>query len=84
MLVVSNCCSLLDAQRRVITNATVYANDRIQLNAISNLSDSFKLAEMATSCYAGESATIEHQKILKIEFAREAEGVSHQDAELKG
>jgi hypothetical protein len=57
---------------------------RIHLTQFQIWSDSFKLAEMATSCYAGESATIEHQKILKIEFAREAEGVSHQDAELKG
>jgi alkylation response protein AidB-like acyl-CoA dehydrogenase len=77
----------LDAQRRVITNATVYANDRIQFNtAISEFGAiRSKLAEMATSCYAGESATYRASKNIEDRIsAREAEGVSHQDAELKG
>jgi alkylation response protein AidB-like acyl-CoA dehydrogenase len=43
-----------------------------------------KLAEMATSCYAGESASYRAAKDVKIVFAREAEGISHQEAELKG
>jgi alkylation response protein AidB-like acyl-CoA dehydrogenase len=46
----------------VITNATVYANEESsyaisQFGAIRS-----KLAEMATSCYAGESATYRLQK----------------------
>ncbi len=77
----------LDAQRRVITNATAYANERVQFNtAISKFGAiRSKLAEMATSCYAGESATYRASKDIEDRIsAREAEGVSHQDAELKG
>lgn len=77
----------LDAQRRVITNATAYANERLQFNtpiaqfgAIRS-----KLADMATSCYAGESATYRAAKDIEDRIsAREAEGSTHQDAELKG
>jgi alkylation response protein AidB-like acyl-CoA dehydrogenase len=77
----------LDAQRRVITNATVYANERVQFNtAISKFGAiRSKLAEMATSCYAGESATYRAAKDIEDRIAsREAEGATHQDAELKG
>ena len=77
----------LDAQRRVITNATAYANERIQFNtAISQFGAiRSKLAEMATSCYAGESATYRASKDIEDRItAREAEGSTHQDAELKG
>jgi alkylation response protein AidB-like acyl-CoA dehydrogenase len=84
MLVVSLAAACLDAQRRVITNATVYANDRIHLTAISEFGAiRSKLAEMATLVMLGKALPIEHAKILKIE-SREAEGVSHQEAELKG
>jgi hypothetical protein len=38
---------------------------------------------MATSCYAGESAT-QASKDIEDRIAREAEGMSHQEAELKG
>jgi alkylation response protein AidB-like acyl-CoA dehydrogenase len=53
----------LDAQQ--ITNATAYANDRIQFNtAISEFGAIlFKLAEMQLLLHA---QPIEHQKILKI------------------
>ena len=77
----------LDAQRRVITNATAYANERIQFNtAISQFGAiRSKLAEMATSCYAGESATYRASKDIEDRItAREEEGSTHQDAELKG
>ncbi|MFT5963476.1 MAG: alkylation response protein AidB-like acyl-CoA dehydrogenase [Flavobacterium sp.] len=77
----------LDAQRRVISNAVAYANERVQFNtAISKFGAiRSKLAEMATSCYAGESATYRASKDIEDRIsAREAEGVSHQDAELKG
>ena len=77
----------LDAQRRVITNATSYANERMQFNtAISQFGAiRSKLADMATSCYAGESATYRAAKDIENRItAREAEGSTHQDAELKG
>jgi alkylation response protein AidB-like acyl-CoA dehydrogenase len=77
----------LDAQRRVITNAVAYANERVQFNtAIAQFGAvRSKLAEMATSCYAGESATYRAAKDVEDRIsAREAEGISHQDAELKG
>ena len=77
----------LDAQRRVITNATAYANERMQFNtAISQFGAiRSKLADMATNCYAGESATYRAAKDIEDRItAREAEGISHQEAELKG
>jgi hypothetical protein len=44
-----------------------------------------KIAEMATSCYAGESATYRAAKDIEDRItARESEGASHQEAELKG
>lgn len=77
----------LDAQRRVTTNAIHYANERIQFDVpISSFGAiRYKLAEMATSAYAGESATYRAAKDIenRIEI-REAEGTSHQEAELKG
>ncbi|CAH0336224.1 MULTISPECIES: acyl-CoA dehydrogenase family protein [unclassified Flavobacterium] len=77
----------LDAQRRVITGSVKYANERIQFNtAISQFGAiRSKLAEMATSCYAGESASYRAAKDIEDRIiAREAEGTSHQEAELKG
>ncbi|PWA07371.1 acyl-CoA dehydrogenase family protein [Flavobacterium psychrotolerans] len=77
----------LDAQRRVITNSTKYANERIQFNtAISQFGAvRSKLAEMAASCYAGESATYRAAKDIEDRIiSRETEGASHQEAELKG
>jgi alkylation response protein AidB-like acyl-CoA dehydrogenase len=75
----------LDAQRRVISNSVKYANERVQFNtpiaefgAIRS-----KLAEMAMNCYADESASYRAAKILKRITAREAEGCTHQEAELK-
>lgn len=77
----------LDAQRRVITNATSYANERIQFNTPISQFGAIrsKLADMAASCYAGESATYRAAKNIEDRItAREAEGSTHQDAELKG
>ena len=77
----------LDAQRRVISNATKYANERVQFNTpISHFGAiRYKLAEMATSCYAGQSATYRAAKDIEDKIKdREANGESHQDAELKG
>jgi alkylation response protein AidB-like acyl-CoA dehydrogenase len=77
----------LDAQRRVTTGAVKYANERVQFNTpIAQFGAiRLKLAEMATSCYAGESATYRAAKDIEDRIsAREAEGTSHQEAELKG
>ncbi|NRT12553.1 acyl-CoA dehydrogenase family protein [Flavobacterium sp. 14A] len=77
----------LDAQRRVITNATAYANERLQFNTPISQFGAIrsKLADMATSCYAGESATYRAAKDIENRITtREAEGSTHQDAELKG
>jgi alkylation response protein AidB-like acyl-CoA dehydrogenase len=77
----------LDAQRRVISDSVKYANERIQFNtAIAQFGAiRSKLADMATSCYAGESASYRAAKDIEDRIiAREAEGYSHQEAELKG
>ena len=77
----------LDAQRRVITNAIKYANERVQFNTpIAQFGAiRYKLAEMATSCYAGQSATYRAAKDIEDKIKdREAAGESHQDSELKG
>ena len=77
----------LDAERRVISNAIHYANERMQFNTpIAQFGAiRYKLAEMATSLYADESATYRAAKDIedRIKF-REAEGATHQESELKG
>lgn len=77
----------LDAQRRVTTESIKYANERVQFNtAIAQFGAiRSKLAEMATSTYAGESASYRAAKAVEDRIeARVAEGLSHQEAELKG
>ena len=77
----------LDAQRRVTDSAVKYANDRVQFKtSISNFGAiKYKLAEMATSAYAGESASYRAAKNVEDRIAiRQAEGSSHAEAELKG
>ncbi|MFY7665786.1 acyl-CoA dehydrogenase family protein [Flavobacterium sp.] len=77
----------LDAQRRVTSGAVKYANERVQFNVpISSFGAiKYKLAEMATSCYAGESATYRASKDIENRIKlREEAGESHQEAELKG
>lgn len=77
----------LDAQRRTISGAVKYANERIQFNTpIANFGAiRSKLAEMAASCYAGESASYRAAKSIQDRInARIADGASHQEAELKG
>ncbi|WP_417195867.1 acyl-CoA dehydrogenase family protein [Bizionia sp.] len=77
----------LDSQRRILTTAVTYANERKQFN--TRISDfgaiKVKLAEMAASAYAGESATYRASKNIEDRIAlRQAAGNSHQEAELKG
>ena len=77
----------LDAQRRVISGAVNYSNERIQFNTPISQFGAIrsKLAEMATSCYAGESAYYRAAKDIEDRIAeREAAGSTHQEAELKG
>ena len=77
----------LDSQRRILTTAVTYANERKQFKTpIANFGAiKTKLAEMAASAYAGESATYRAAKNIEDRIAmREAAGNSHQEAELKG
>ncbi|MDO6517181.1 acyl-CoA dehydrogenase family protein [Zobellia uliginosa] len=77
----------LDAQRRVIKEAVTYANERIQFKTpiINFGAIKAKIANMATNAYAGESASYRAAKNIEDRIAiREAEGNSHQEAELKG
>ncbi len=77
----------LDAQRRVITEAVKYANERLQFKTpiINFGAIKSKVATMATNAYAGESASYRAAKNIEDRIAlREASGNSHQEAELKG
>jgi alkylation response protein AidB-like acyl-CoA dehydrogenase len=77
----------LEAQRRVVTEAVKYANERIQFKTpiINFGAIKAKIAIMATNAYVGESASYRAAKNIEDRIAiREAEGNSHQDAELKG
>lgn len=77
----------LDSQRRIISNAVNYANERVQFKTpIANFGAiRAKIAEMATNCYVGESASYRAAgDIEKRINARLEAGESHQSAELKG
>ncbi|AXO79823.1 acyl-CoA dehydrogenase [Olleya aquimaris] len=77
----------LDSQRRILTTAVNYANERKQFKTpIAEFGAiKTKLAEMAASAYAGESATYRAAKNIEDRIAmREAAGNTHQEAELKG
>ena len=77
----------LDSCRRIVTEGIKYANERHQFNtAISSFGAiQYKLAEMATKTFVTESGSYRAAKDIqnKIdEFL--ANGLSHQEAELKG
>lgn len=77
----------LDSQRRITTNALRYATERKQFKtAIADFGAiKSKLAEMASSLYAGEAASYRAAKNIEDRIAlRIAAGNSHQEAELKG
>jgi alkylation response protein AidB-like acyl-CoA dehydrogenase len=77
----------LDSQRRVLTAAVQYANERRQFNTpIADFGAiKKKLAEMATNCYVGEAASYRAAKNIEDRIAlRQEAGNSHQEAELKG
>jgi len=77
----------LDSQRRVITEAVKYANERKQFKTpISDFGAiKAKIAEMAASAYAGESTSYRAAKNIEDRIALRMEsGNTHQEAELKG
>jgi alkylation response protein AidB-like acyl-CoA dehydrogenase len=77
----------LDAQRRVIDTAVKYANERVQFKTpIAKFGAiKAKIAEMATSTFAGESACYRASKNIEDRInIRMADGNTHQEAELKG
>ena len=77
----------LDAQRRIIDEATKYANERIQFKTpIMNFGAiKAKIADMTTNVYVDESASYRAAKNIEDRIAmRIADGNTHQEAELKG
>ena len=77
----------LDGQRRSINESVSYANQRVQFKTPIAQFGAIKqkLATMATSLYAGESACYRAAKDIEDRIAlRKAAGNSHQEAELKG
>ena len=77
----------LEAQRRVINEAVNYAKERVQFKTpiINFGAIKAKIANMATSAYAGDSACYRAAKNIEDRIAiRQLEGNTHQEAELKG
>ncbi len=77
----------LEAQRRVIDGSVKYANERVQFDTpIAKFGAiKLKLAEMACSAYAGESAVYRAAKNIEDRISLRLEsGNSHAEAELKG
>lgn len=77
----------LEAQRRVINEATKYANERVQFKTpiINFGAIKAKIADMATNAYVDEAASYRAAKDIEDRIAiRVAEGNTHQEAELKG
>ena len=77
----------LDSQRRITNEAIVYANARKQFKSpIAEFGAiKYKLAEMTTNTYVGESASYRAAKDIEDRIALRIEkGNTHQEAELKG
>ena len=77
----------LDAQRRVTTKSIEYANERIQFNRpiASFGAIKEKIAQMASSCYVGESTCYRAAHDVEQQIQNNLDkGLSHQEAELKG
>jgi|TARA_B110000858_G_scaffold2499_1_gene2763 alkylation response protein AidB-like acyl-CoA dehydrogenase len=77
----------IDAQKRVITFAVEYANNRKQFKkSISEFGAiKYKIAEMAANTYAGESACYRAAKNIEDNISNLiSRGKSHQEAELEG
>ena len=77
----------LDAQRRVTTKSIEYANERVQFNKpiASFGAIKEKIAQMASSCYVGESTCYRAAHDVEQQIQNNLDkGLSHQEAELKG
>jgi len=78
----------LDAQRRLITESIKYANERVQFKTPIAKFGAIrqKIAEMATNCWVGETASYRAAKNIEDRIAlRRANGKdTNQEAELKG
>jgi len=78
----------LDAQRRVITESIKYANERVQFKSpIAKFGAiRLKIAEMATNCWVGETASYRAAKNIedRIELRKANGKDTEQEAELKG
>ena len=77
----------LDSQRRITNEAIVYANARKQFKTpIAEFGAiKYKLAEMTTNTYVGESASYRAAKDIEDRIALRIEkGNTHKEAELKG
>ena len=77
----------IDSQRRLTTTSIEYANERKQFKtSISNFGAiKYKIAEMITNTYVGESACYRAAKDIEDNINRlVTEGMTHQEAELKG
>ena len=77
----------LDAQRRVTTKSIEYANERVQFNKpiASFGAIKEKIAQMASSCYVGESTCYRAAHDVEQRIQNNLDkGLSHQEAELKG
>ena len=77
----------LDGQRRSISISTEYANNRVQfkqpISSFGAIKE--KLATMATSCYAGESACYRAASDVQSKIDEyESSGLTKQESELKG
>ncbi len=77
----------LDGQRRSISISTEYANNRVQfkqpISSFGAIKE--KLASMATSCYAGESACYRAANDVQSKIDEyETSGLTKQESELKG
>jgi len=77
----------LDAQRRITTKAIQYANERIQfkkpISSFGAIQE--KMAQMATSCYVGESSCYRAAHAIELRIQQFIDqGYAPQEAELKG
>lgn len=77
----------LDAQRRITTKAIQYANERIQfkkpISSFGAIQE--KIAQMATSCYVGESSCYRAAYAIELRIQQFIDqGYAPQEAELKG
>ena len=79
--------AVTDSQRRVITGAVKYANERVQFKTPISQFGAIKekIARMSANLYASESGCYRAASDIKdhIEFLRD-QGKSHQESELKG